>query len=89
MSFNSNKNLNNDSKIDNTHLLIESSTDNFKNNKFNNINYNFSNSNVSYIKEADIPNKIEEINNLHEVFENEFENRLDEYLANILDNTVI
>lgn len=89
MSFSSNKNLNNDSKIDNTHLLIESSTDNFKNNKFNNINYNFSNSNVSYIKEADIPNKIEEINNLHEVFENEFENRLDEYLANILDNTVI
>lgn len=70
-------------------MLIESSTDNFKNNKFNNINYNFSNSNVSYIKEADIPNKIEEINNLHEVFENEFENRLDEYLANILDNTVI
>ena len=73
---------------DNTNLIIESSTDNFKNNKFSNINYNnFNNSTTSYIKEIDFVNKINDHNvNDHE---NEFESRIEEFLVNLLEISVI
>ena len=72
-------------KENNMSNLIESSTENLKNNKFTNINYNFSSSTCS--KDNDLLIKNPENENIYD-FEMDTEGKIEDYMLNLLENSV-